>query len=71
MRRFLLAVAALGGLGAASGCTYLTATPAVQGRAYVVKSSVSGGDFWNCDATSGEPVCYQTQKLNLPAGANK
>jgi uncharacterized protein YceK len=42
-----------------SGCAFMTATPSVQGRAYVVKS---GTEFWNCDATSGDPVCYQTKK---------
>jgi hypothetical protein len=70
MRRILLAAAALGGLGA-SGCMYTTVTPAVQGRTYVTRASMGGSDFWNCDATSGEPVCYQTQKVTLPPGTNK
>jgi hypothetical protein len=46
-----------------SGCAFMTATPSVQGRAYVVRS---GTEFWNCDATSGEPVCYQTKKKFAP-----
>jgi len=71
MRRILIGLAALGGLCAAPGCMYASATPAVQGRAYVVRNSFVGSDFWNCDATSGEPVCYQTQKQNLPPGTNK
>ena len=71
MRRILLAAAALGGLSAASGCMYTTVTPAVQGRTYVTRASIGGSDFWNCDATSGEPVCYQTQKVTLPPGTNK
>lgn len=71
MRRILLVAAALGGLGAASGCTYMTATPAVQGRTYVVRAAITGSDFWNCDATGGEPVCYQVQKVQLPPGTNK
>jgi hypothetical protein len=48
------------------GCAFTTATPSVQGRAYVVRSNVGGSDFWNCDATSGEPVCYQTKKKYAP-----
>ena len=71
MRRILLGVAALGGLAMAAGCTFVTATPAVQGRTYVVRANIGGSDFWNCDATSGEPVCYQTQKVVLPPGTNK
>jgi hypothetical protein len=55
----------------AAGCTFVTATPAVQGRTYVVRANMGGSDFWNCDATSGEPVCYQTQKVVLPPGTNK
>jgi hypothetical protein len=50
---------------------YIAATPAVQGRTYVVRSTLGGSDYWNCDATSGEPVCYQAQKLTLPPGTNK
>jgi len=71
MRRIVLGLAALGGLFTASGCMYMTATPAVQGRTYVVRASLGGSDYWNCDATSGEPVCYQTQKVTLPPGTNK
>jgi hypothetical protein len=44
----------------ASGCSsFVTAVPSVQGRAFIVHN---GNEFWNCDATSGEPVCYQTKK---------
>jgi hypothetical protein len=71
MRRMLLALAGLGAISGASGCLYTVATPAVQGRAYVVRSALVSSDFWNCDATSGEPVCYQTQKVALPPGTNK
>lgn len=71
MRRMLLSFAALGALAGGSGCMYTMATPAVQGRAYVVRNAFTTSDFWNCDATSGEPVCYQTQKQNLPPGTNK
>jgi hypothetical protein len=55
----------------ASGCQYIAATPAVQGRAYVVRNAFVTSDFWNCDATSGEPVCYQTNRVVLPPGTNK
>ncbi len=66
----LIAVGALVAAGLASGgCTYMTATPSVQGRAYVVRSSAGGSDFWACDATSGEPVCYQTKKKYQPPRA--
>lgn len=71
MRRMLLGFAALGALVGSSGCMYATATQAVQGRAYVVRNAFTTSDFWNCDATTGEPVCYQTQKQNLPPGTNK
>jgi hypothetical protein len=50
---------------------YTVAAPAVQGRAYVIRNEFVGSDFWNCDATSGEPVCYQVNRVPLPAGANK
>jgi len=47
----------------ASGCSYVTAVPSVAGRAFLVRS---GSDFWNCDATTGEPVCYQTKQVLQP-----
>ena len=71
MRRIIIGLAALGGLVAAAGCQYAVATTAVQGRAYVVRNAFTTSDFWNCDATSGEPVCYQTNRVLLPAGTNK
>jgi hypothetical protein len=71
MRRIVFSLAALGGLSMVSGCMYAYATPAVQGRAYVVRNAFVTSDFWNCDATSGEPVCYQTNRVVLPPGTNK
>ncbi len=47
-------------------CTYIAATPSVQGRAFVTRSKYVASDYWNCDATSGEPVCYQTKKQYQP-----
>lgn len=51
------------------GCTYIAVTPSVQGRAYIVRNGAGSSDYWNCDATSGEPVCYQTKKKYLPPAA--
>ena len=48
------------------GCTYIATTPSVQGRAFVTRNAYISSDYWNCDATSGEPVCYQTKKQYLP-----
>ncbi|MCS6911690.1 MAG: hypothetical protein RMK29_01910 [Myxococcales bacterium] len=60
-----------GALGAVvlseSGCMYITAVRSVQGKAFVVKASPFGGSFWNCDATSGEPVCYRVTEVPLSA----
>jgi hypothetical protein len=70
MRKHFWTLAVVAALGA-GGCQYMTATPAVQGRAFVVRNAFVTSDFWNCDATSGEPVCYQTRKAPLPAGTNK
>ena len=53
------------------GCTYMATTPSVQGRAYVVRNAYVSSDFWNCDATSGEPVCYQTKKKYLAPKVGK
>jgi hypothetical protein len=52
-----------------TGCAYMTAVPSVQGRAYVAKMSITGSTFWNCDATTGAPVCYQVVKQPAPAAA--
>lgn len=50
-----------------SGCVYITAVRSLQGKAFVAKASPLGGSFWNCDATSGEPVCYQVSEVNQPS----
>lgn len=47
---------------ALGGCTYIAATPSVQGRAFVIRNEYVSSSYWNCDATNGEPVCYQTKK---------
>jgi hypothetical protein len=52
---------------AASGCMYVTVTPSVQGRAFIVQKKLIGGSsFWNCDATGGTPTCYKVK--NVPNG---
>lgn len=57
----------LGLIGAlAPACTYLTAAPSVQGRAYVIRNEYTSSSYWNCDATSGTPTCYQTKKIFQP-----
>jgi hypothetical protein len=71
MRRIVIGFAVLGGVLTATGCQYMHATTSVQGRAYMVRNAFVTSDFWNCDATSGEPVCYQTNRVVLPAGTNK
>ena len=61
--RSLLAVAALLMLALGSvGCAYTTAVQGQQGKAYVVKHSLFGSSFWNCDASSGKPRCFKVQK---------
>lgn len=66
----LLTAGALGVIVlATSGCMYITAVRSVQGKAFVVKASPFGGSFWNCDATSGEPVCYRVSEV--PQAASK
>ncbi len=50
---------------ALNGCIGVTATPAVQGKAYVVKGSIFGTTVYNCDATSGEPRCWEVKETEL------
>lgn len=47
-----------------SGCmTYYAAVKSHQGKAYLVHAKLSGSTLWNCDATSGEPVCYRVTEI--------
>jgi hypothetical protein len=49
-----------------SGCmTYTAAVKSHQGKAYLVHAKLSGSTLWNCDATSGEPVCYRVTEVPL------
>jgi hypothetical protein len=55
------------GASMASGCMYVTVTPSVNGRAFIAQKKLIGGSsFWNCDATSGTPTCWQVK--NVPNG---
>ena len=71
MRRIVIGFALLGGIVAASGCQYMYATPAVQGvrTSSVTRSSRPTSGI--VTPRSGEPVCYQTNRVVLPAGTNK
>lgn len=66
MRRVCLAVVGIVAVSGMSGCTYIAATPSVQGKGYVVRQELFTSSFWNCDATSGEPVCFQAKKQYTP-----
>lgn len=76
MRIFLL----MGALAVtSSGCTHYVfqgesvgllggsslTVQAQQGKAYVIQRSFFSSTLWNCDSTSGEPVC--TRVVELPA----
>jgi hypothetical protein len=65
MRKSKHALVALAlGASMASGCVYVTVTPSVQGKAFVAQKKLIGGSsFWNCDATSGTPTCWQVKNV--------
>ena len=42
-----------------------------QGRAYVIRNEYVSSSYWNCDATSGKPICYQTKKMFVAQPAKK
>ncbi len=65
MLRVVFAGAALLLATTGTGCMYMTAVKSQQGKAFVVKASPFGGSFWNCDASSGEPVCYKVVEQPL------
>lgn len=68
MRKLLLAATILVSGAMSSGCLYAVAAPTVKGRAFVIRNEFVGSSFWNCDATSGAPVCYQTKKVMAGQG---
>lgn len=49
-----------------SGCVGQTATPASQGRAYVVLGSYFGTDVYYCEADSGQPECWEVLERKDP-----
>jgi|SRR5688572_25419494 hypothetical protein len=65
--RKILFATLLGSL-TAFGCTYVAVTPSVNGRAFVVKKKgnflLGKSSFWNCDATSGTPTCYEVKNVD-------
>jgi hypothetical protein len=64
MKRLLLPVLWTVGMGIlASACTYTTAVPSVQGRAFVVQRAwFFKSSFWNCDSSGPQPICFETAK---------
>ena len=65
MRKLALMGLGLFALVQTTGCVYMAAVKSVQGKAYVVKATPFGSSLWNCDATSGDPVCYRV--VEVPA----
>lgn len=55
---FALLYAAL----ASTGCVETTATPAVHGRAFVVKGSIFGTSMYNCAVVNGDPQCWRVKE---------
>jgi hypothetical protein len=49
-----------------AGCMSVTAVRSVQGKAYVVRANGGGSAMWNCDASSGEPICYKVVETEQP-----
>lgn len=43
----------------ATACISQTATPAVQGRAYVTDGSIFGTSVYSCAVVAGEPHCWR------------
>lgn len=54
---------ALVALALGSGCsTYSTAVVSQQGKAYVIVSGMFGQTMYNCDASSGKPICTELKE---------
>lgn len=49
-------------------CSWVVATESVKGRAFVTKQVMYASTYWNCDATKGEPTCYEVNKLGQDEG---
>jgi len=65
----ILTLTLLGALSA-SGCVYVTASPSVQGKAFVVQKKLMSSSYWNCDATGDTPTCWEVKNVeNGPAPA--
>ena len=46
-----------------NACSYAVSSHSTKGRAFIVKMNLSSSTFWNCDATKGDPVCYQVKQI--------
>jgi uncharacterized membrane protein YgdD (TMEM256/DUF423 family) len=64
-RKMMLAALALIALGATACSSYSAAVPSVQGKAYVVGSHFFSQSMYQCDATSGKPVCTEQKEQDL------
>lgn len=64
VRKLLVGLALLFVALASTGCVATTATPAVHGRAYVVKGSIFGTSMYNCAVVNGDPQCWRVKEQN-------
>ena len=64
MRRLVCLIFAAGAL-MTTGCIGVTATPAVQGKAYVVDGSFFGTSMYNCEVQNGDPICWEVEQVEL------
>jgi hypothetical protein len=64
VRRLLLPILLTVGIGMlVSACTYTTAVPSVQGKAFVVQRAwFFKSSLWHCDSTGQQPICFETAK---------
>jgi hypothetical protein len=62
MRRITILILAAAAL-VTTGCVGMTATPAVQGKAWVVDGSMFGSSMYNCEVKNGEPVCWEVEQV--------
>lgn len=63
MRIILAAFALCGLMAGMAGCaTHMAVEHGQQGKAYIVRDGAFSSTMWNCDATSGKPICYKVIK---------
>jgi hypothetical protein len=66
MKKSMVALAAMLASPWLGGCVGTTATPAQHGKAYVVLGSLFSSNMYHCDATDGEPECWEVVEKELP-----